>query len=769
MNNLQQDSNRFHPTTEQLPIFRSLGERDLRMFRSYKIPLPLLDRAGVVRVSDYEARHTYGINSSGDNSGLIYPYFSRHDGHRVTCRLRRDNVEIENGKPKNKYLCPYGDRRHLYFVRGVNYADPDALIVLPEAEKSALALAALAERTGLKIAPIATGGCWGFWGRIGKVETSNGQRVDERGPLSDLEICRNRDVVVMLDSNVAGNPKVRAAERELSATLVAMDAKVRIARVPEAEGVNGPDDLIALMGDEAMRLVLDGTRLATECTIDDAETLIRSLKDNKDDTDSIREGVDAIAGIPYRLERERLQGKLSVAVRGVISKETIVAEVAAAVARRKQQADELARELAKMDLLSRPVNPRELVANLERFYADRMYLSEGTAKILAYFTENTHTFDVFDTTPDVDVESATKRCGKTTLLKLFEAVCARAFRATSFTGPALFRKVDQDKGTLLIDEAEVLEENSDRGKELRAICHDSYKKGAKTLRVEGENRELREFDVYGPKVFALIGGLTGPLLDRSIPIHLERAPHGHKRKSTRVRPLKRAAAPLVEQLKAYALQAKDELTGLYDEEPDEGYWPWLEDREAEIFGPLLYHARAIGPDAERDLVEVVKRFTQAKAEIESGDSSTAKAIAVLECQEAMQKKPPDTDARFAPGDLLAALLEYEAWASTFGKVKGADEKTRWKGMAARIGYFLKSFRLVKEKGAHRIEYNLQNAIDVIRRHVPQKPSEASEPSASTSQDVENNGVGESDTFAEGSEKQQAEPQNYRQGKTRSLS
>src|SRR5215472_13371983 len=174
MNNLQQDSNRFHPTTEQLPIFRSLGERDLRMFRSYKIPLPLLDRAGVVRVSDYEARHTYGINSSGDNSGLIYPYFSRHDGHRVTCRLRRDNVEIENGKPKNKYLCPYGDRRHLYFVRGVNYADPDALIVLPEAEKSALALAALAERTGLKIAPIATGGCWGFWGRIGKVETKIG-------------------------------------------------------------------------------------------------------------------------------------------------------------------------------------------------------------------------------------------------------------------------------------------------------------------------------------------------------------------------------------------------------------------------------------------------------------------------------------------------------------------------------------------------------------------------------------------------------------------
>jgi len=65
-------------------------------------------------------------------------------------------------------------------------------IIFVEAEKSALALTAWAERTGKKILTVAMGGCWGWYGRIGKIENSNGQRVDEMGPLPDLNICRDR-------------------------------------------------------------------------------------------------------------------------------------------------------------------------------------------------------------------------------------------------------------------------------------------------------------------------------------------------------------------------------------------------------------------------------------------------------------------------------------------------------------------------------------------------------------------------------------------------
>ena len=133
---------------------------DVEIFRHLKIPRELLERAGVERVDSREWREKYDVsaNGGGDYAGIAYPYYSSHDGHRVGARLRRDNPPLEGGKQAHKYHWPYRDRRHLYFVRGVNYGDPDALIVLVEAEKSALALTALAERTGTKFAPIATGG-----------------------------------------------------------------------------------------------------------------------------------------------------------------------------------------------------------------------------------------------------------------------------------------------------------------------------------------------------------------------------------------------------------------------------------------------------------------------------------------------------------------------------------------------------------------------------------------------------------------------------------
>ena len=141
-----------------------------------------------MRVTESEARD-YGFTGYGDRAGIIIPYIDPETARRVTARLRRDNPETENGKPKNKYISAYGDSRHLYFVPGIVLND-DSTVVLVEAEKSALALYAWAERRRANIVPVAMGGCWGWRGRVGKCETSNGQRIDELGPLPDLEVCR---------------------------------------------------------------------------------------------------------------------------------------------------------------------------------------------------------------------------------------------------------------------------------------------------------------------------------------------------------------------------------------------------------------------------------------------------------------------------------------------------------------------------------------------------------------------------------------------------
>jgi putative DNA primase/helicase len=234
----------------------SLSPKDLAMFDRFQIPPQLLIEARIQRVTDEEARSDYGIVGSSlmDMTGIVFPYFSPVTGYRTTARLRRDNPEIEDGKETGKYILAYGDGRHLYFPPGAapKLDRQDTPICLVESEKAALALTAWAARLESDLVFLAMGGCYGWRGRIGKEENARGERVDVTGPLSDLSWCNGRKVYVLLDSNVATNPKVYRAREALVAELLKRGCEVLMCDLPIVDGVNGPDDYIAACGDDAM-------------------------------------------------------------------------------------------------------------------------------------------------------------------------------------------------------------------------------------------------------------------------------------------------------------------------------------------------------------------------------------------------------------------------------------------------------------------------------------------------------------------------------------
>jgi hypothetical protein len=710
------------------------------------------------------------VNGSGDNGGIAFPYYDPLTGVRHTCRLRRDHPDFENGVEKKKYLAAFGDRRHLYMVRGCaeQVLDITVPVVLVEAEKSALALTAWSERTGHRILPVAMGGCWGWRGIIGKKEGPHGQRVDEKGALPELAtLCSGgRKAYIMLDSNADSNRKVRAARSALTQVLLGYGAEVRIVSLPIIAGTNGPDDFVASAGDDALWLVIESAHLPSAVAICDAEAAITEVESNEHDTDLLRNALDAIAGVGDKLNRESLEARLAAMVRGTISKRTIIEEVREERHRREQETEESRRKVEEAELLRRPVNAANLIIDLEKFFTERVYLPMGAALLLAYFVLNTYVFELFDTAPYLSIESATPGRGKSTLLDLLKALCRSARKATSLSEAALFRIIDAEKPTLLIDEAKALEGRSERAEAIRAVAHEGYKVGGQVPRCEGDEHDIRWFDVYCPKAIAEIGGLSGALLDRCVVIHMEKAPRNHVRRSTRVRALKRDSHPLVEQLKAYALQSMVQLGQLYAEEPDQGYWPTVKDREAELYGPLLIHAKLIGAEAEQRLLAVVENFTAAKSKIKAEDWEIAKAVAMLEVLEGLEG-----DTTFTPGDLVDGLAEYEVWSLAFGKVKGADEKTRHKGMAAKIGYFLKSFRLQGDGSSGVKKYDLRAAIDVIRAHVPEnhqnhqnhQKAEASEPKA-VENTIASDSSDSSDALAGSSPDIGLAPENYRPNK-----
>jgi len=218
---------------------------------------------------------------------------------------------------------------------------------------------------------------------------------------------------------------------------------------------------------------------------------------------------------------------------------------------------------------------------------------------------------------------------------------------------------------------------------------------------------LRDFDCFCPKSLARIGGFQGTLLDRGVVIHLEKAPKGWPHSRRKI--VNREAAPLRENLEAYALQCRARLQELYDSEPDEGYWPELSGREAEVLGPLLLHAKLAGPEVERRALAVALEFSRKKVQIAlSEDRNLSLAQEILEVVRALEW------GTFSPGDMVPLLAQKEQWAEKLARAKTEQAKV------CSVGRFLSGFRFPSRKRTRTgSTYDRTEVLEMVRRHTPE--------------------------------------------------
>jgi hypothetical protein len=228
----------------------------------FGIPPELIRAVGIRSVSDAAARELLGLNGphrGEDYRGIYFPYINPVTGNRVDARLRLDKPTLDSGR----YMSERGSR-HFFFPPESKdlLRNGSAPVIIVEAEKSALAICALSDRTGRRFLAVAIGGCWGWKRTIGKRPLPDGSTEPEKGlgPDFDLIALDERDVVIAFDSNAARNDDVWTARRFLAKELTERGASVRIANVPNWDEVNGPDDLIAERGDAEMLAVIDELR-----------------------------------------------------------------------------------------------------------------------------------------------------------------------------------------------------------------------------------------------------------------------------------------------------------------------------------------------------------------------------------------------------------------------------------------------------------------------------------------------------------------------------
>lgn len=137
-----------------------------------------------------------------------------------------------------------------------------------------------------------------------------------------------------------------------------------------------------------------------------------------------------------------------------------------------------------------------------------------------------HVYEAFDTTPRLSVRSTQPGSGKSVVLEIVEHLSPRGFNSVLLTPGVLWRIMEHEKPTLILDEADTIfgkSGSSSSHSELRGVINAGHKKGGTVPRCKGSD-DVKPFNVFGPVAMAGLGRLPETIATRSVEIVMKRIP-----------------------------------------------------------------------------------------------------------------------------------------------------------------------------------------------------------------------------------------------------
>jgi len=326
---------------------------------------------------------------------------------------------------------------------------------------------------------------------------------------------------------------------------------------------------------------------------------------------------------------------------------------------------------------------------------------------------HTWVFDAFDYSPYLFITSPLKRCGKSRVFDCLQLLCNKSFLVISPTEAVLFRKIEQDTPTLLVDEVDTIfkQNGTDENKEgLRAILNAGFYRGAIVPRCVGPQFDLKDFRVFCPKALAGINKcIPDTVADRSITIVMARQMPGQSERF-RAREAAPIAEPIAKALQNWArIDTKLHLSNARPNIPGE-----LGDRAADICEPLLAIADMAGgewPEAAR--ASLVKLCTESESDDDSIGIQLLRAI-----REIFAQTGGDRISTQSLLDELVARDNGEPWGAWWSRDITAGNH---RGPSARLAKLLKPFAInsqnIKENGGVFKGYKLQWFEDAFSRYL----------------------------------------------------
>jgi len=247
-----------------------------------------------------------------------------------------------------------------------------------------------------------------------------------------------------------------------------------------------------------------------------------------------------------------------------------------------------------------------VIQKLRNFITSYSHFADENLVIpLSLWILGTYCYEIFDSFPYLVITAHVKRAGKTRLSELIGFTCSMPFNVAGATAASLFRIIQDNKPTIMWDEAETL--SSEASSLTRAFLNVGYRKGQTIPRATGQG--VIQWPTYCPKVFVLIGDVYDTLRDRSIICEMQR---GEPKKRFAYETAKEDGDEIAQELKQVVAANIEAIQSAYAEcECD-----FLTDRDAEVWRPIFALASVFDRDMYRQLSRIaVDMATEKTADV----------------------------------------------------------------------------------------------------------------------------------------------------------
>ena len=317
-------------------------------------------------------------------------------------------------------------------------------------------------------------------------------------------------------------------------------------------------------------------------------------------------------------------------------------------------------EFEPLEVWPHVVDGETLITDMTQAIRSHVILAPHQSLAVALWIIHAHAVEVSDHSPRLQIRSPTIQCGKSTLIDTVAAMVPKSLPTQNISTSALFRIIEMNTPTLLIDEADNFFKNSDGGdnRDTLGILNSGHKRNGYFIRAVGEDFEPRTFKTFSPIAFAWLvkrgtGVVTEGLESRCITIELRR-----KLGNEEITRLRSTRTGHLHQLGRRAARwFADNKLPLADADPS--LPESLNDREQDNWRPLVAIADAMSTDLGHSARGAAIKIAVESigGEDDAGTLVLADVAAII--KDLLQGRPPENLKGVASNYLVSALVNKE--------------------------------------------------------------------------------------------------------------